>query len=35
MTEQDKKYYLSLIDELRKLAEETEWAELKVLGVIL
>jgi len=30
MTEHDKKYYRSLIDELRKLPKETEWAEFKV-----
>ena len=29
MTEQDRKYYLSLIDELRKLPTETEWVEFK------
>lgn len=30
MTEEKRKYYLSLIDELRKLPKETEWAEFKV-----
>lgn len=30
MTEKDRKYYLSLIEELRKLPMETEWVEFKV-----
>ena len=30
MNERDKQYYVSLINELRKLPSETEWAEFKV-----
>lgn len=30
MTEKENQYYLSLIDELRKLPKEAEWAEFKV-----
>ena len=30
MNGRDKQYYISLVNELRKLPSETEWAEFKV-----